>query len=145
MNLDDLPEINMEDELYDLEDIEEGEYDEEEELITTDAPPFPAVMRVLCEDDIVGVPASIVYHNSLKQLVQYLNIPVRACTAMDWTTKQRCGAPKPFEVVVRQRGTAAVVEWVHFRHFHISNFLVFLCRVIDCNSYCLTINVIAGV
>ncbi|CAM4301752.1 unnamed protein product [Leuciscus chuanchicus] len=108
LNLDDICEINMEDTLYDFEDMEE---EEKEEETTTDASPSTFLMKVICEDDIIGVPASIVYHSSLKQLVQYLDIPTRACTAMDRTTKQRCGAPKPFEVVVWERGTAAVVEW----------------------------------
>ncbi|CAM4425935.1 unnamed protein product [Leuciscus chuanchicus] len=104
LNLDDLSEINMEDLRYDFEDMEE----EKEEETTTDASPSPFLMKVLCEDGSIGVPASIVYHSSLKQ---HLDIPTRACTAMDRTTKQRCGAPKPFEEFIRERGTAAVVEW----------------------------------
>jgi len=73
------------------------------------------------------VPASIVYHSSLKQLVNYLDIPTRACTPIDRTTKQRCGAPKPFEVVVRERGTAAVVEWVHCNYILYLRYVVILC------------------
>ncbi|XP_065150413.1 uncharacterized protein [Paramisgurnus dabryanus] len=110
LNLDDVPEMNMEDTLYDIEDIEE-----EEENTLTDDQPHPGFIKVLNEDDIIGVPASIVYHSSLKQLVHYLDVPVRACTAMNRTTKKCCGAPKPFEVVVRERGTAAVVEWICLR------------------------------
>lgn len=109
--------------LYDFEDMEEEEEEEEDET-TIDASPSPFLKKVLCEDDIIGVPASVVYHSNLKQLIQYLDIQTRACTAIDHSTKQRCGARKPFEVVVRERGTAAVVQWVQFFFNFISWYFV---------------------
>lgn len=127
LNVDDLPEVDIEQTLYDLdneeEEVEDEEQDQEPEQQQeqqqqedlegeTHAEKFPVEIKVLCEDDIIGVPASIVYHNSLKQLVQYLSIPSEVCRRMNRATRQQCGASKPFDVVIKQIGTAAVVEWV---------------------------------
>ncbi|XP_077065699.1 uncharacterized protein LOC143718569 [Siphateles boraxobius] len=112
INLNNLPELNLEDTLYDCEEKEEEEeHDDNDEEISTDVT-FPSSSKVVCADDIIGVPASIVYHSSLKELVQHVNIPTRTCTKIDKNRKLPCGASKPFEVVVKSKGTAAVVEWI---------------------------------
>lgn len=64
------------------------------------------------EDDVIGRPASIVYHNSLKQLTEYLVLPISTCARNDPNTNTPCNAPKPFEISIKSRGTAAIVEWV---------------------------------
>ena len=48
--------------------------------------------------------ASITYHMSLLQLVEFLRLPFEQC--------KHCGKPKPFPATVKSRGTAAVIEWV---------------------------------
>ncbi len=59
-----------------------------------------------------GHPACIAYHNCLKQLAQYLVLPVTKCNAEDINTNLECGACQPFEISVTSRGTAAIIEWV---------------------------------
>lgn len=128
LNVDDLHEVSMEQTLYDLGTEEEGEEEEQqEEDLEGESGKFPVEMKVLCEDDIIGVPVSIVYHNSLKQLVHYLSITTNECKRMDRATRQPCGASKPFDVVVKQIGTEAVVEWVHFKSFQCHQFYSILC------------------
>ena len=80
--------------------------------IATGEPTFPDAPQVLVEDDIIGHPASIAYRDSLKQLAEYLILPVNMCPSKDPNTKVQCRAPGPFEINVKSRGTAAVVEWV---------------------------------
>ncbi len=74
--------------------------------------PPPEAIKILVEDDVVGHPASIVYHDCLRQLAEYIVLPMTKCTAKDPVTKQQCCAQPPFEVDIKSRGTAAVVEWV---------------------------------
>ncbi|KAJ8334731.1 hypothetical protein SKAU_G00403700 [Synaphobranchus kaupii] len=76
---------------------------------STEIPPPPDQAKVLCEDDIIGQPASITYHHCLKQLVEYLVLPAPMCTANDPVTSVQCGAPRPFTVTVKARGTAAII------------------------------------
>lgn len=101
--MDGLPERSLEDTLYDCDGMEEVEEEESSDV--------PQISAVVCED-VIGVPASIIYHSSLQQLVQHLQLPVYACTKTNHHTNRLCGAPKPFEVVIQAKGTAAVVEWV---------------------------------
>ncbi|KAI4820799.1 hypothetical protein KUCAC02_028766 [Chaenocephalus aceratus] len=49
---------------------------------------------------------------SVHQLAKYLVLPVNMCTAKEPTTNFECRAPGPFEVSVKSRGTAAIVEWM---------------------------------
>lgn len=77
-----------------------------------DMPTFSEEAKVMVEDDIIGHPASIAYHDSLKQLAEYLLLPVSMCSAKDPNRKEECRAPGPFEINIRSRGTAAVIEWV---------------------------------
>ncbi|KAK1891967.1 Fructose-16-bisphosphatase [Dissostichus eleginoides] len=98
-----LPAISMKDSVYDS--IDDTQYP-----TTTDT--FPETAKILVEDDIIGHPASIVYHDSLHQLANYLVLPVNICTAKDPNTNVECRAPRPFEISVKSRGTAAIVEWM---------------------------------
>ncbi|KAK5876300.1 hypothetical protein CesoFtcFv8_025667 [Champsocephalus esox] len=104
INLNALPAISMEDSVYDSID------DTQDPTTTTDT--FPEKANVWVEDDIIGHPASIVYHDSVHQLAKYLVVPVNMCTTKDPTTNFECRAPGPFEISVKSRGTAAIVEWM---------------------------------
>ncbi|CAL8235097.1 unnamed protein product [Arctogadus glacialis] len=68
-------------------------------------PPLPEKTQVLCKEDIIGQPASIVYHSCLKQLAQYLVVPIPKCNTKDPVTDAECGALRPFEVKITSRGT----------------------------------------
>ncbi|KAI4824091.1 hypothetical protein KUCAC02_012634, partial [Chaenocephalus aceratus] len=96
--------ISMEDSVYDSID------DTQDPTTTTDT--FPETAKVRVEDDIIGHPASIVYHDSVHQMAKYLVLPVNMCNAMDPTTNVECRAPGPFKISVKSRGTAAIVEWM---------------------------------
>ncbi|XP_065099320.1 uncharacterized protein [Paramisgurnus dabryanus] len=103
--LESLPEINMEDTVHDATD-------NAPDKTMADMPTLPEAAKVMVDDDIIGHPASIAYHDSLKQLAEYLLLPVSMCSAKDPNSKAECRAPAPFEINVRSRGTAAVVEWM---------------------------------
>ncbi|XP_065133775.1 uncharacterized protein [Paramisgurnus dabryanus] len=103
--LESLPEINMEDTVHDATD-------NAPDKTMADMPTLPEAAKVMVVDDIIGHPASIAYHDSLKQLAEYLLLPVSMCSAKDPNSKAECRAPAPFEINVRSRGTAAVVEWM---------------------------------
>ncbi|XP_026177256.1 uncharacterized protein LOC113138747 [Mastacembelus armatus] len=102
--LDLLPGVSLDETVYGLMDQEESGPSADSGL--------PHKLEVLCEDDIVGHEASIVYHDSLKQLVTHLILPVKTCTAKDPAAQVECHASQPFEVKVTSQGTAAAVEWV---------------------------------
>lgn len=118
--LDDLPTVSLEDTVHDAVDYSHRDPE------STDIPPqtdvesvtpqtagkTPATLKVLVEDDVIGHPASITYHDCLKQLADYLVLPVNMCPAKDPNTKVECRAPRPFETNVKSRGTAAIIEWV---------------------------------
>lgn len=107
ISLDELPVISMEDSVLDAADQPQDPTTTE-----TDTTPLKDAAAALVVDDVISQHASITYHNSLKQLAEYLVLPVDMCTTKNPTTKQQCGATKPFEVCVESRGTAAVVEWL---------------------------------
>ena len=75
-------------------------------------PTLSDAAKVMVEDDIMGHPASTAYHDSLKQLAEYLLLPVSVCSAQDPNRKVECWAPGPFETNISSRGTAYVIEWV---------------------------------
>lgn len=75
----------------------------------------PEAARVIIEEDLIGQPASIVYHDVIKQLLDFLVLPINKCSGKDPNTKETCNATKPFEVSVRSRGTAVIAEWVNIR------------------------------
>ncbi|XP_015251285.1 PREDICTED: uncharacterized protein LOC107098251, partial [Cyprinodon variegatus] len=74
--------------------------------------PLPEAMKVEVEDDVIGHPASIVYHDCLKQLAGCVALPMAECTEKEPMTNKPCPAKAPFEIRVKSRGTAAVVEWM---------------------------------
>ncbi|XP_038592426.1 uncharacterized protein LOC119916466 isoform X2 [Micropterus salmoides] len=73
-------------------------------------PVFPSPQQVLCEDDIVGARASIVYEDCLRQLATFLILPVKKCTGLLKTGVCDCVAP--FEINITSKGTATSVEWI---------------------------------
>lgn len=75
-------------------------------------PTSSASHKVMCEEDIVGQRASIVYETKLKQLVTHLQLPVQKCNFVNKMTKETCQASPPFEVHLTSRGTASVLQWV---------------------------------
>ncbi|XP_028296957.1 uncharacterized protein LOC114458764 [Gouania willdenowi] len=81
--LDALPTISMEDTVHDVSANIPDPTD-------TDLHTFPESCKVMVEDDIIGHPASITYHDSLKQLAEYLCLPVNTCPGKDSKTKQKC-------------------------------------------------------
>ncbi|XP_061653876.1 uncharacterized protein LOC133489123 isoform X2 [Phyllopteryx taeniolatus] len=105
MRLDALQTVGMEDMVHD-------DPESMPDPTTAERQTFPGAVKVTVDDDIVGKPASIVYHNSLMQLIQYLYLPVNICTAKDPQKKTECQAPGPFEIHITCRGTASVVHWM---------------------------------
>lgn len=104
MRLDLLPEISLEETVHELM--------EQEEMGPTADPAISNKLEVMCEDDIVGHQASIVYHDSLKQLATHLILPVKTCTAKDPESQLECQASQPFEIKIKTWGTSAIMEWV---------------------------------
>ncbi|XP_038592409.1 uncharacterized protein LOC119916457 isoform X3 [Micropterus salmoides] len=74
-------------------------------------PVFPSPQQVLCEDDIVGARASIVYEDCLRQLATFLILPVKKCTGL-LKTGVVCDCVAPFEINITSKGTATSVEWI---------------------------------
>ncbi|KAJ0060515.1 hypothetical protein NL108_014994 [Boleophthalmus pectinirostris] len=100
--VDTLPQIHM----------DETVHDEPDDCETVeDAVPPDTAMAVI-EKDVLGKQASIIYHDVLKQLLDYLILPVDKCTAQDPISKVSCNAPRPFKVSVRRRCTAVIAEWI---------------------------------
>lgn len=88
---------------------------------STEMPPLTEAPKVLIVEDIISNPASIAYHDYLKQLAQYLVLPVNKSNAKDKNTNVDCGASQPFEIPVTSRGTPAVIEWVIISQQHFSH------------------------
>ena len=105
--LESLKEISIEDTVHDAPD-------NATDPTMSDMPTFSEAAKVVVEDDIIGHPASIAYHDSLRQLAEYLLLPVSVCPAKDPNSNVKCQAPGPFEINIRSRGTSAVIEWVSF-------------------------------
>ena len=64
------------------------------------------------EEDIIGKPASIAYHDCLRQLCEFVALPIDSCKGKDPITQKQCQAKGPFEINIKSRVTAAVIEWV---------------------------------
>lgn len=103
IRLDALPAISMEDTVHDSSDVGPPHNDE---------PKIPEKFQAQSEKEVIGQPASIAYHLNLKQLAEYLVLPIPMCTAKDPVTFAECQAPGPFQVKVKSRATAAIIEWV---------------------------------
>ncbi|KAG1928002.1 hypothetical protein F2P79_023847, partial [Pimephales promelas] len=99
--LDALQAIIMEDTVYDTNDQEPIESQQ-----------VPEIIKVLSEDDIIDHPAAIAYHVCLKQLAECLLLPIPMCTAKDPQTFVECGAPGPFQIQTKSRGTAVIMKWI---------------------------------
>ncbi|XP_074471906.1 uncharacterized protein LOC141756232 [Sebastes fasciatus] len=102
IRLDALPAISMEDTVHDSSDVGPT---------LTDAPEMPEKLQPQREDEVIGRPASIAYHLNLKLLAEYLLLPIPMCTAKDPVTNAACQAHGPFQVTVKSRATAAIIEW----------------------------------
>ncbi|XP_030261975.1 uncharacterized protein LOC115574526 [Sparus aurata] len=103
IRLDALPAISMEDTVHDSSDVGPPHNDE---------PKIPEKFQAQSEKEVIGQPASIAYHLNLKQLAEYLVLPIPMCTAKDPVTFAECQAPGPFQVKVKSRATAAIIEWM---------------------------------
>ncbi|KAK7916712.1 hypothetical protein WMY93_012473 [Mugilogobius chulae] len=103
--------ISLED--YPVVTLEESVHDEpDDDLNKPETLTPPEAAAVLIEEDVIGKPASIVYHDVIKQLLDFLVLPIDRCSVKDRITKEPCSAAKPFEVSVKSRCTALIVEWV---------------------------------
>ncbi|XP_073730808.1 uncharacterized protein [Misgurnus anguillicaudatus] len=70
------------------------------------------IQRVMCEEDIIGQKASIVYESMLKHLVTFLPLPIGRCNFIETVTNVSCHASGPFEVHLSSRGTGTVIHWM---------------------------------
>ena len=59
-----------------MEDTVHDAPDNAPDQTMADIPTLPDAAKVMVEDDIIGHPASIAYHDSLKRLAEYLLLPV---------------------------------------------------------------------
>lgn len=66
---------------------------------------IPESHKVYSEDDLVGKNASIVYHDNLKTLATYLQLPIQRGSNFNNVTGEACSAGPPFEVTLKK------VEW----------------------------------
>lgn len=73
---------------------------------------IPESHKVVCEDDLVGKKASIVYHENLNMLATYLQLPIQRCSNFNKVTGALCSAGPPFQVTLKPRGTGVILEWV---------------------------------
>lgn len=79
-----------------------------------DVPNIPEAHKVVCEDDLVGKNASIVYHENLQMLATYVQLPIKTCRYFNNVTGEACSAGPPFEVTLKTRGTGVILEWVSY-------------------------------
>ncbi len=114
--IDGLPVIGIDETVHDLPAYEDPPV---EPSPCVQDPVFPAPLNILCEDDIIGARASIVYENCLRQLATFLILPVDKCTAL-LRTGALCNSVAPFEINITTKGTAATVEWVSADNHSIS-------------------------
>ena len=106
--IDQLPLIGIDETVHDLTPDEDPTDDP---LPSLDLSNFPGHLKVESEDDIIGVQAAIIYENCLRQLLDFLNLPVQKCTGV-LSTGQMCDSTAPFNVKITARGTAMRAEWV---------------------------------
>ncbi|KAK7904093.1 hypothetical protein WMY93_016700 [Mugilogobius chulae] len=92
ISFDDCPVISM----------EETVHDEPEDIALEISTP-PDALTVLSDEDLIGKPASIVYHDVFKQLLDFLILPIERCPGKDRVTNEACTAFKPFEVTIKSR------------------------------------------
>lgn len=102
-NIEELPEVGVNDTVLHIQQ-------DEAQSPTEEMPERLETLRVLCHEDIVNQSASITYEASLRQLVNFLQLPFDRCPVS--TKKTACDARAPFEIEIKRRGTATVIEWV---------------------------------
>lgn len=95
--------------------VDEVVHDVPEDLESEDAPSFPDVERVACEEDLVNKQAAIVYYDNLRTLATFLKLPIQNCPA------EGCLGKPPFELTVASRGSAVILEWVRL-HSNVPKF-----------------------
>ncbi|CAL8310654.1 unnamed protein product [Boreogadus saida] len=123
--LEECPSVTMEDTVHDAgDDTDQDDHEEdlsvlEQEQETQHLPqkkqrrqPYRSVITVEVEDDIIGKPASIAYHDCLRQLCEFVALPIDSCKGKDPITQKQCQAKGPFEINIKSRVTAAVIEWL---------------------------------
>ena len=103
IRLDALQAISMEDTVHDSSDVGPT---------YNDGPEISENIQAQSENEVIGQSASIACHLNLKQLAEYLVLPIPMCTAKDPVTFAGCKAPGPFQMKVKSRATAAIIEWV---------------------------------
>lgn len=121
-NIEQLPEISMNETVLDV--AVPNPTDDQ----MTDVPDH---LNVDSEDDLVGKKACIAYLDNLKMLTSFLQFPMKACTFCDPITGVKCPGRPPFQVEMKPRGTAVVLEWVS------KDYLLSLCA---CAYVCTTLN-----
>ncbi|XP_042274714.1 uncharacterized protein LOC121901797 isoform X2 [Thunnus maccoyii] len=73
-------------------------------------PVFPAPQCVLCEDDIIGARASIVYEDCLSQLATLVILPADKCSSL-LKTGVLCNCVAPFDIKITSKGTSINIVW----------------------------------
>uniref|UniRef100_A0A671USX1 Uncharacterized LOC115574863 n=1 Tax=Sparus aurata TaxID=8175 RepID=A0A671USX1_SPAAU len=94
-----------------VHDIPEMEPDPPAVVPPLPQPPFPDVLDVITEDDLIGKRASIAYEDCLKQLASFLVLPLQRCPYTFGLSQVECQCRPPFEVSITYRGTASIMEW----------------------------------
>ena len=136
--LEECPSVTMEDTVHDTgDDTDQDDHEEdlsvlEQEQETQHLPqkkqrrqPYRSEITVEVEEDIIGKPASIAYHDCLRQLCEFVALPIDSCKGKDPITQKQCQAKGPFEINIKSRVTAAVIEWVsHVLVAHVISFLI---------------------
>ncbi|KAL7380616.1 hypothetical protein ABVT39_020709, partial [Epinephelus coioides] len=68
-------------------------------------------LHVQCEDNIIGSRAAIIFEDCLRQLATFLILPMNKCEALQ-ETGVACGCVPPFDINIKSKGTAMIVEWI---------------------------------
>ncbi|CAL8383573.1 unnamed protein product [Arctogadus glacialis] len=116
--LEECPSVTMEDTVHDAgDDTDQDDHEEhlsvlEQEQETQHLPqkkqrrqPYRSEITVEVEDDIIGKPASIAYHDCLRQLCEFVALPIDSCKGKDPITQKQCQAKGPFEINIKSRVT----------------------------------------
>lgn len=110
LSIDHLPIVGLDETVHDLPEDEDCPDDP---LPSAEVVDFPCPEQVHSEEDVIGVRAAVTYENSLKQLVEFLVLPVDRCTHV-LPYGEVCNSVAPFRTSISFKGTAMAVEWVSF-------------------------------
>lgn len=72
---------------------------------------LPEQLHVHRKDDIISTRTPIIFEDCLRQLATFVILPVSKCEALQ-ETSIACGCVPPFDVNIKSKGTAVIVEWV---------------------------------